>query len=63
MNLSPRIRILLGLITITLFGSIGIAFLSEGSNVLGYLLLTGAAYRSYLLIKQIRWLMYVEEEE
>jgi hypothetical protein len=57
MRLSPRIRVLLGLITTTLFFSVGITFLAGGGDVIGYLLIGLGTYRAYLLFKQVRWLM------
>jgi hypothetical protein len=63
MNLSPRLRILLGLITICLFVVLGATFVSGGRNILGGLMLLAAFYRSYVLVKQIRWVMYAEDEE
>ena len=63
MRLSPRIRVLLGIITSLLFFSVGITFLQAGSNTIAYLLLGLGAYRSYLLAKQIRWLMQPADDD
>ena len=57
MKLSPRLRVLLGVITAGLFLMTGIAFASEGKTVFAGILLMLAAYRSYVLVRQIRWLL------
>ena len=63
MRLSPRLRVLLGLITTSLFLMVGATFLAEGNNAFGYLLLALGAYRAYLLVKQIRRLIQTETED
>ena len=62
MRLSPRIRILLGLVTTALFFSAGATFLAGGGNILGYLLLGLGTYRGYVLIRQIRWFLQSDDE-
>ena len=63
MKLSPRIRVLLGVITASLFMMAGVAFASEGKNVFAGVLLLLGTYRIYILFKQIRWLIASSEEE
>jgi hypothetical protein len=55
-------RMLLGVITTLLFLTTGISFLSVGSQTIGVLLLLAAAYRGYILAKQIRWLLNANDD-
>ena len=63
MKLSPRIRILLGVVTASLFLMTSVAFASEGNSVLAGILGLLGVYRLYVLIKQIRWTLQADPED
>ena len=63
MKLSPRIRVLLGVITSALFLVVGLGFVLEDNWILGGILLCLGAYRFLVLVRQIQWLLSHDSTE